>query len=66
MLSGDFKKICWSYDDKLLFSKIFDRQLEIKKIQSIIYGPHTITFKQWRLRELADYMEVIINTTKKG
>jgi hypothetical protein len=27
----------------------------------VIFGPHTITFKQWRLKELSDNMKVIID-----
>lgn len=61
VLSADYRKICWFYDDQLLPSKILDRQCEIKNIQSVIFGPHTITFKQWRLKELSDYMKVIID-----
>jgi hypothetical protein len=60
MVSADYRKICWFYDDQLLSSKIVDRQFDIQGIQSLIYGPHTITFKQWRLRELSDCMTAII------
>lgn len=37
-----------------------DKKCAIKDIQSVIFGPHTITFKQWRLREFTDYMKIIM------
>jgi hypothetical protein len=52
ILSADNLKLSWEYDEKLSFSYFRKKRIQVKDIQSIIYGPFSHTFRAYRLQAL--------------
>lgn len=38
-LSEDFRSIIWEYDDQKLPSRVMDRQIKMREVENVMYGP---------------------------
>ncbi|TNV85668.1 hypothetical protein FGO68_gene15641 [Halteria grandinella] len=60
-LSEDYRTLSWRYDDQKFSSKTMDRYVEIRKIQSVIFGPQTYTFRGYKIQHLVNKLEYEVN-----
>ncbi|TNV86047.1 hypothetical protein FGO68_gene10399 [Halteria grandinella] len=56
-LSEDFRAIYWEYDDQKLPSRLMDRQLKLREVENVMYGPQSFTFRYYKFKYLTEHLE---------
>jgi hypothetical protein len=53
-LSDDLTTLFWEYDNQYFSSEVMRRFCTLEDIESMIYGPHSYTFKAYRMQHLIE------------